>query len=142
MKHALLKSITCAGLLLFSFGGARAAVQHQDDDDAWHRTREEFYAGNDWRMHMFNRIRIDLDHVQDVAFGRRDEDRIVRTKERIADLQEKMAAGRYDGPELDDVIASLETVVSDNRLSHRDRDMLTDDLSRVRDYRDHHDDWH
>jgi hypothetical protein len=140
MKHALLKSITCAGLLLFSFGAAQAAAQSQDDD-SWYRTRDQFYAG-DWRMHMFERIKVDLDHVQDVAFNRRDEDRIVNTKERIADLQDKMVAGRYDGPELDDVVASLDRVVSDNRLSSRDREMLRDDLSRVRDYRDHHDNWH
>jgi len=141
MKQTLLKSITCAGLLLFSFGAAQAVAQDHDDD-AWHRSREEFYAGTGWRMHMFERIRVDLDHVQDVAFGRRDEDRIVRTKEKISELQEKMAAGRYDRPELDDVIASLETVVEDNRLSRSDRDMLTDDLSRVRDYQAHHENWH
>jgi hypothetical protein len=141
MKNALLKSLTCAGLLLFSFGAAQAAAQYQDDD-AWHRTREEFFAGTDWRMHMFDRIKVDLDHVQDVAFGRRDEDRIVNTKERIADLQDKMAAGRYDGPELDDVVSSLDRVVSDNRLTPRDRDMLRDDLEHVRDYRAHHENWH
>ncbi len=29
-----------------------------------------------------------------------------------------------------------------NRLSARDRDMLNDDLNRVRDYRAHHEAWH
>jgi hypothetical protein len=92
-------------------------------------------------MHMFERIRVDLDHVQDVAFERRDEDRIVRTKAKISELQDKLSAGRYDRQKLDDVIASLQTVVDDNRLSSRDRDMLNDDLDRVRDYRDHHENW-
>jgi hypothetical protein len=31
--------------------------------------------------------------------------------------------------------------VADNRLSSRDRDMLNDDLNRMRDYREHHEDW-
>ena len=92
-------------------------------------------------MHMFERIRVDLDHVQDVAFERRDEDRIVRTKAKISELQDKLSAGRYDSQKLDDVIASLQTVVDYNRLSSRDRDMLNDDLDRVRDYRDHHENW-
>ncbi len=140
MKNTFLKSITCAGLLLFSLGAAQAVAQDRDDD-AWHRSREDFYAGNSWRMHMFERIRVDLDHVQDVAFERRDEDRIVRTKAKISELQDKLAAGRYDRQELDDVIASLQTVVDDNRLSSGDRDMLNDDLDRVRDYRDHHENW-
>jgi hypothetical protein len=33
-------------------------------------------------------------------------------------------------------------VIADNRLSQRDRDILNDDLSRLRDYRERHDNWH
>ena len=36
------------------------------------------------------------------------------------------------------MIGALGKVVADNRLSARDRDMLTDDLTRLRDYREHH----
>ena len=54
----------------------------------------------------------------------------------------KMAEGRYDQPELDDVIAGLGRVVADNRLSVRDRDILNEDLNRVRDYREHHENRH
>jgi hypothetical protein len=140
MKHTLWNTITCSGLLLFSFAAGQAAAQYQDDD-AWHRSREEFYAGNSWKMHMFDRIRADLDHVQAMAFSRKDEDRIVETKEKVSELQGRMAEGRYDQPELDRVITNLERVVADNRLATRDRDILMDDLSRVRDYRAHHDNW-
>jgi hypothetical protein len=140
MKHTLWSNITCAGLLIFSLAVGQAVAQYEDID-SWHQTRDQFFAGNDWRMHMFDRIREDLNHVQDGAFGKRDEDRIVQTKDRLSDLQSKMAAGRYDQPELNDVISSLERVVADNRLSPRDRDMLSDDLNRVRDYNAHHDNW-
>ena len=59
----------------------------------------------------------------------------------LTDLQSKLAAGRYDEPELDSVIGALGKVVADNRLAPRDRDILTDDLSCLRDYRDHHENW-
>ncbi len=140
MKKALYSKITCGAVLVFGLAAGQAIAQYHDDD-AWHRTREEFYSGNDWRMHMFDRVKQDLSHIQDVAFGRRDEDRIVDTEQKVSDLQNRMMSGAYDEPELDAVIDSLSRVVADNRLDSRDRDMLSDDLSRVRDYRAHHENW-
>jgi hypothetical protein len=139
MKGVLLNSIACAGLLLFSLA-AQAAAPYQDDD-SWRHTREQFFASTEWKLHMFDRMREDLDHVQEVAFHKKDEHRIVDTKKEITELQDKMAAGKYDEPKLNDVINRLEKVVADNRLSPGDRDMLNDDLSRARDYRAHHDKW-
>jgi hypothetical protein len=80
----------------------------------------------------------DRDQAKTFPVGR-DEFRIARTKEELSELQSKLAAGRYDQPELDNVIAGLQRVVSDNRLSPRDRDMLNDDLNRMRDFRARHD---
>ena len=93
-------------------------------------------------MRLFDRVREDLNRVQTVAFTGNDEYRIVRTKEELTDLQSKTVAGKYDQPELDSVIGALGKVVADNRLSARDRDMLTDDLTRLRDYREHHEGSH
>ena len=90
---------------------------------------------------MFDRIREDLEHVQQVAFGRNDEDRIVTTEQKASELQNKIAAVAYDQPKLDEVIANLERVVADNRLASHDCDMLADDLSRVRQYRENHANW-
>jgi hypothetical protein len=36
----------------------------------------------------------------------------------------------------------MDRVVADNRLAPRDRDMLSDDMKRLRDYREHHEGWH
>jgi hypothetical protein len=148
MKRSLINGIACAGLLLFSLSARQAVAQDRDNDrnndrdnDSFYHSREGFYSGDSWRMHLFDRVRADLDHVQRVAFSGSDEYRIVRTKEQVAELQSKMAEGRYDQPELEDVLAGLGRVVADNRLSPRDRDILSEDLSRVRDYRDHHDNW-
>jgi hypothetical protein len=38
---------------------------------------------------------------------------------------------------LDDVVRALKTVLNDNRLSPRDRDVLNDDLRRLQDFREH-----
>jgi hypothetical protein len=141
MKRSLFKGMACSGLLLFSLAAGQVLAQYHDDD-AWHHTREGFFTGDSWRMHLFERVQTDLDHVQSVAFAGADELRIAHTKQQVAELQGKLAEGKYDQPELDEAVAGLEKVLADNRLSPRDRDMLNDDLSRVRDYRAHHEDWH
>jgi len=60
-------------------------------------------------------------------------------KQELNELQAKMAENRYDQPELDSVISAMQRVVSDNHLSGRDREMLNDDLNRLRNFREHHD---
>ncbi len=74
-------------------------------------------------MRLFETVRADLHHVQKVAFAGGDEYRIVRTKQQVDELQSNMAERKYHQSELDD------------------RGILNDDLSRVRDYRAHHDNW-
>lgn len=109
--------------------------------DHWYQERDTFYHGEGWRMHVFDRVRDDLTHVQATDLRGSDEYRIARTKEVLNDLQGKMAAHQYDQPQLDEVIGNLQRVVADNRLTPRDRDMLTDDLNRLRDFRGHHENW-
>jgi hypothetical protein len=48
---------------------------------------------------------------------------------------------RYLQARQDDVIDALGRVASYNRMNPRDRDILDDDVSRLREYRDHHADW-
>jgi hypothetical protein len=138
MKHHLMLSMAGAGLLFFSLSAGHAAAQNRDD---WYHNREEFYRGNDWHMHLFDRVREDLDHAETDSFRGSDRGRIDHTKMELAEMQGKLAAHRYDQKELNDVLGSLREVVKDNRLSEPDRDMLNDDLARLRDYREHHDAW-
>jgi len=107
------------------------------DEDRYHRVQR----GEDWwRGRMFERVRDDLDHVQSVTFPfSADQYRLNRVKQELNELQAKLAENRYDQPELDDVISAMQRVVSDNHLSGRDRDLLNDDLSRLRAFREHHD---
>ena len=142
MKHFLLRTVAGSGLVLF---GLTASVQAQPprDDDAYHRDRDDYYRGDQWRARMFDRIRDDLNHVQTSVFGavRGDEYRLERAKQELGELQSAFADHRYDQRALDDVINAMQRVTSDNRLSGRDRDILTNDLSRLREFRERHSDW-
>jgi hypothetical protein len=125
--------------------GLSASMQAQTprDDDRYHRDRDDYYRGDQWRARMFERVRDDLNHVQTTWFsgGGGDEYRIAKAKQELNELQSAVAEHRYDERALDDVINAIQRVVSDNRLSGRDRDILNDDLSRLRQFRERHDDW-
>jgi hypothetical protein len=141
MRHLLLRTIAGTGLLLF---GISASVQAQPprDDDRYHRDRDDYYRGEQWRARVFDRVRDDLNHVQTTWFpGNNDQYRIGKAKQELNELQTAMADHRYDERALDDVISAMQRVVSDNRLSDRDRDVLNDDISRLRQFREHHNDW-
>ena len=110
------------------------------DRDAYHDDRDARFRGPDFRQRFFQRIREDLYHVQSATFpGGGDQYRISRTLQELDELQEKLARGFYDERELNEVIGAMQRVVADNRLSRRDRDILADDLDRLRDFRARHD---
>ncbi len=139
MKSVLRRTLTIGSLLAFCCGIGAVA---QDRDDDWYHNRDSFYHGEHWRARLFDRVRDDVDHVQSTTFPvSKDEFRLVRVKEQLNDLQSKMANGQYDEGELDEVVHSLQRVVDSNKLSGRDREILTDDLAHLREYREHHEDW-
>jgi len=110
------------------------------DRDAYHDDRDARFRAPDFRQRFFQRIREDLYHVQSVTFpGGGDQYRISRTLQELDELQDKLARGFYDERELNDVIGAMQRVVADNRLPRRDRDVLADDLERLRDFRVRHD---
>jgi hypothetical protein len=140
MKHLLLRTIAGTGLMLFGVTAMQA--QRPRDDDSYHRGRDDYFRGDQWRARMFERIRDDLNHVQTTWFSSGgDEYRIARAKQELNELQGAVADHRYDERAVDDVISAIQRVVSDNRLSSRDREILNDDLNRLRDFRARHDDW-
>ncbi len=108
----------------------------------WYHDREERYRAEQWRAHLFEHVRVDLDHVQSVTWpGGHDRYRIDRTKAELNELQAKLEHHVYDERELNGVIGSLSRVVADNHMGPRERGVLNDDLIRLRDYRDHHEHW-
>ena len=115
-------------MILFGLSASLQAQQPRDDD-AYHRHRDDYYRGDQWRARIFDRVRDDLNHVQTTWFsGGGDQYRIDRAK-------------HYNEGALDEVISAMQRVVSDNRLSERDREILNDDIGRLRQFREHHDDW-
>ena len=112
----------------------------RDIEGVYHRERSQRFAGNNWRATFFQHIREDLDHVDanTFPFGR-DEARLGRTKFELDELQQKLARGVYDERQLDEVMGALQMVVSSNRLGPRDREVLADDLTRMREFRVRHD---
>lgn len=141
MRHVLLQTIAGTGLMLFGLTASMQA-QRPRDDDSYHRDRDDYYRGDQWRAHFFQKVRDDLNHVQSNWFTNGgDQYRIARAKEELNELQNDYAEHRYNEHEVDDVIGTLQRVVSDNRLSGRDRDILNDDLNRIREFRERHNDW-
>ena len=144
MKNVLLKSLAGAGLLVFSLG---ASAQDRDRDhdrdiDAYHSDRDARFHGDHWRGQLFDRVRDDVEHVRSVTWpDGGDNYRLDRTVQELNELQGKLANRVYDERELDEVIGALGRVASYNRMSPRDRDVLNDDIARLREYREHHADW-
>ena len=110
-------------------------AEDRGPDDRFYHEREDFYRG-EWRGRLFARVRQDLDYVSGRTFRGDDRYRLAAVYRELDDLQRDYASGRWDRRALNDVIQSLERVTDDNRLSPRDRDLLRDDLGRLRDLRD------
>lgn len=104
-------------------------------DGDFYREREDFYHG-DWRGRIFSRVRQDLDYISQHSFRGDDRYRLASVYRELDDLQRDYSSGRWDRRSLSDVIQALDRVTNDNRLSPRDRDLLHDDSSRLRDLRD------
>lgn len=144
MKNIRFGTLLTTGLFVLGLtaGLAQDRDHDRDHDSDYYQQRGDFYQGQHWRGHFFERVREDLDRVKSTTFPvSGDEFRIVRTEHELNELQSKMSNGQYDQHELDEVISAMQRVVDSNKLSPRDRDMLSDDMSRMRDYREHHENW-
>ena len=91
-----------------------------------------------YRREPLDEVRADLERAaRDMnSLSRHEMSRINKVHREITDFQRKWERGRLDRSELNDVIRSLEQVVSRNRLHPRDRDMLGNDILRLRSFRD------
>lgn len=120
--------LTAAGVACLLLAGSVFAQRDEPRDE------------NFWRGHLFQRVREDLDRIQQSTPKLSvDQYRLVATKHDLDELQNKLEAKRYDQPELDKTISAVERVMMDNNLSARDHDLLREDLRRLRDFREHHD---
>lgn len=140
MRSILLSSVAGAGLVLFSLSAV--AQDRGRDDDSYRTERDARFNDQHWRGRLFDDVRQDVQHVQSATWpSGGDEYRLSATMDQLNQLQSKLADHVYDESSLDQVIDALGRVASYNRMAPHDRDMLNDDISRLRNYREHHADW-
>jgi hypothetical protein len=119
--------------------GLGAAANAQDWD---HRAYGYYREATPGGGQLFWHVRDDLDRVQATTFpDGRDRRRFDHTRHELNELQDQFSRGRYDRGELNDVINALRSVVADNRMSPRDRELLNDDLGRLYEFRERHEHW-
>ncbi|HTZ47452.1 MAG TPA: hypothetical protein VMH20_07665 [Verrucomicrobiae bacterium] len=127
--------IMMAALMAVAFLGLNVAVQAQD----WYHDRDARYNGNSWRSHVFADIGTDLDHIYSANHATdKERERLDRTKQELMELQGKLDHGVWDNGHVNDVIDSLRKSSDDTRLSERDRSVLSDDVSRLKELQSAH----
>ena len=104
----------------------------------WYHQREERYRGEEWRRHIFLHVRTDLEHVWSGRAADRERARLGRTEEELTKMQADLDQGRWDNGILNDVIDSIRKSSNDERLAPRDRDVLADDVVRLKEFQDRH----
>lgn len=130
-----MRRIVTAGLVI----AAMALTALAQD---WYQERDQRYQGDDWRSHVFDYVRIDLEHVWS-AYQAKDRERVRldKTKEELYKMQVDLNQGRFDNGLLNDVIDSLRKSSNDDRLATRDKEVIADDVVRLKDYQSNHDRW-
>jgi hypothetical protein len=86
---------------------------------------------------LFDKTRMDLDRASAYPYASQaDRKRFDEARGRLYDFAIRFDQGRYDKHELDGAIDRIRHVVDSNSLDPRDRGALSDDLRRMRDYRE------
>jgi len=104
----------------------------------WYREREERFHGDQWRPHLFAHVRTDLEHIWSGRATDKERARLARTEDELTKMQADLDHGRWDNGLLNDVIDSIGKSSNDERLPRRDRDVLADDLRRLKEFQDQH----
>jgi hypothetical protein len=131
-----MKKAVTAGLIVAVSLGLNAAAQD------WYHDRENRYRGDEWRSQVFLQVRTDLDHVWSARRASdKERTRLEKTREELTKLQADLDHGRWDNGILNDVIDSVQKSANDDRLARRDREVLADDLIRLKDYQINHNHW-
>lgn len=104
----------------------------------WYRERAERFRGEQWRAHIFEHVRTDLDHVWSGKAAERERTRLQKTEEELTKMQADLNQGRWDNGLLNDAIDSIQKLANDERLAARDRDVLADDVNRLKEFQNQH----
>lgn len=134
MRTFLGKTLIGSGLVLT---GLTAAAQYPP------RPENRRYEERDRRVDEFlDRLRVDLDRADENAFPfSGDHWRIARANQALNDFQSDWNSGNYDRRDLNRLIASVQRVADQNRLPGHYRDILLQDLDRMRNFQARLDPW-
>ncbi len=124
-----MRQFLTSGVLLATFAFGAAA---QD----WYQQRE--ISEDQWRLHLFAHVREDLDHVWTGVAKDKELQRLTKTEDELTKMQADLDQTRWDNGLLNDVIDSIAKSSNDTRLQARDRDVLADDLRRLKAFQDQH----
>jgi hypothetical protein len=118
-----------SGIILAAFAFSAAA---QD----WYQQRE--VSEEQWRLHLFDHVRSDLEHVWSGVAKDKEVERLTKTEEELTKMQADLEQTRWDNGILNDVIDSISKSSNDDRLKARDRSVLADDVRRLKEFQDQH----
>jgi hypothetical protein len=135
MRH-LVKALAGSSLLLLGLtaNAQQYPPRYENRPDNRYQEREDNYAG---RGRIFDRMRADLDRAEAGALPfTGDRMRIERAKQELNELQQRLDDGNYyDRRPLDDTVRAIQRVLDSNvTMSDRNRDALSNDLSRLREW--------
>ena len=104
----------------------------------WYHDRDERYRGEQGRSHLFMHVRTDLEHVWAGHASDKERERLAKTEQELTQMQADLDHGRWDNGKLNDVIDSIQKSANDDRLAPRDRQVMADDLRRLKEFQDQH----
>ena len=124
MKKFILRTFAGAGILLC---GLTANAQPQ--------YRYDRYSGTDDYNRTLWRVQSNLDRAAANTWNHDDRYRLSTARQEVIDVRNDLSAGRVDNRELNQAIRALRHALNNSNLTRRDREILENDLSRLRSLR-------
>ena len=131
MRSFLIRALLICSVLLLGNGLANA--QRYGDQPYYGRDGYGYGNYGSSGLRLFDQVQEHLERTAYRAYGSRG--RIERTRKDVYDFQRRLNQGRFDKHELDEAIGSVQRVVDSGSIDQRDRYVLMNDLSRMREFR-------
>ena len=89
---------------------------------------------------LVDQVHSDLNHAyRDWHLSNGDRDRLNHAEKELREFAQKWSNHNFDKGELDDVIGSIQHVLDNNKMSGRERDAVSDDVTQLRNMREAYD---
>jgi hypothetical protein len=127
MKRILFRCLVGSSLLLFTLIASAQTIPEQ--------FRNPFHSQDEYELahSLFDKISADLARAQSNYLA--DNAIFDRAQAELSVLEQNWDKGHYESRQIDATISALQMVLRDNRLMPQDLDALSDDLSKLLDFR-------